>query len=217
MEDVTITSTLVSGYRYALNFFTYLPKVIKGQKGNGFTVSSNPVLMLIYKPPKGVQVNFKESYYKITPKNLYRTIKFFNRVVSWFYDKELQDLYLNGENNELIFNADYNRLKVVTDYDPNNLTAMKAIPAVISYDNGKEYEGIYLYINKTDYVIPLPLFEIEALLGILSHFSFEAKMNELINSFMIALQTQSIQELPQNGFSYGGNSSNGISNQDQWS
>lgn len=202
----------MSGYRYALNFFTYVPKVYKGQS-DGFTITSNPILMLRYVPPKGTQVNYKESYFKITQKNLYRTVKFLNRAVSWFYDKDLRDLFLEGDNHELIFNADYNKLSIITDRDPYNVkNAMKAIPAVIPIaDTGKEYEGIYLYITKPEYCVPLPLYEAEAILHCLSNFSFESKICEVLQEYEIAQRLDLIQDIQHNSTSY-----NKMILQDQW-
>lgn len=186
MDQISLTKSLFDTYKVSLSAYLILPEVIKGTGNNTYAIKSNPVLYLRYKGRKDETVDWNQSSYKINPKNLYRTVKFFNRIVSWFYDKDLKDLFVLGENNELIFNSDYNKLMVLTDKDPKSTTAMKAVPAVITQENGNTYEGIILYINKPEYAIPMTLQEVETLLGILVHFSFEALCSELLIDFFVA-------------------------------
>lgn len=212
MDNINLSKSLYNGYRLSITACVSIPSVTKGYRQNDYSISGSPVLFITYKPPKGFDIDRKSAFFKITPKNLYRTIKFFDRAVSWFYDEDLKDLFLMGENNELIFNSDYSKLKVITDKETKTFQAMKAIPGVISYEDGKDYEGAFLYINKPEYVIPLPLAELEAILGILKHLSFEALSADLLLSFYI---TGSLGRIEGSGNNYGQYSSS-TSSVDQW-
>ena len=151
--------------------------------------------MIKYVPPKSLQnVDRKNNFFKITPRNLYRTIKFFDEIVKWFYDKDLTDLFLQGDDNKLVFNADYQHIKARTKPDKHNQTAMRAIPAVISSDDGKIYEGIYLYINKMENVVPLTLSEVEDILGLLAKFSFEESLLLMLEAYDYAARNNLIRE-----------------------
>ena len=207
MEDIKLSMQLYSGYRFNISAFMYLPQVVSGY-GGVYGINSNPIVTLKYTPPKGSDIDTKKATYKVTPKNLYKTIKFFNKVVKIFYDKDLQDLFLRGDNNELIFNSDYNKLKVITDYDPKLQCALKAIPSVIQYDDGKEYEGILLYINTHDYVVPMPLAEVEAVLGLFTNLSFSTLSAEMMLSYLNAKMLNRITEQSQFPSQY--------SNHNQW-
>lgn len=214
MDQISLSKSLFDTFRVSLSGYIILPEVMKGN-GSNYSIKSNPVLYLRYKGRKEEQVDWNTSAFKINPKNLYKTIKFFNRAVSWFYDKDLKDLFVLGDNNELIFNSDYNKLMVLTDKDPKSSSAMKAVPAVITQDNGSSYEGIILYINKPEYAVPMTLQELESLLGILAHFSFEALVSELLIDFFVAGSLGRILQPGQSAKSYDQNYSNKPTN-DQW-
>lgn len=217
MDQISLTKSLYDAYKFSLSAYMLLPDVTKSISKNTFGITCNPVLYFRYKGRKEENVNWNDSAFKVNPKNLYRTIKFFNRIVSWFYDEDLKDLFLMGENNELIFNSDYNKLSVLTDKVPKSNTAMKAIPAVVTSEEGKSYEGIILYINKPEYAIQLTLREVEEILGILSHFSFEALISDLLLSFFVAGSMGRITEADQNNKSYIRSSGNtNYVTKDQW-
>lgn len=210
MDTINLSKSLYNGYRLSMTACVSVPTLVKGYKQNEYSVNGSPVIFITYKPPKGFDIDRKTAFFKLTPKNLYRTILFFNRAVDWFYDKELADLYLVGENNELIFNSDYSKLSIITNKEPRTNQAMKAIPGVISYEDGRDYEGIFLYINKPEYVIPLPLTELEAIFGILRNFSFEALTSEMLLSYFLAGSMNRIEEADSSYKSYSS------SNIDQW-
>jgi len=194
MEPISLSKSLYNGSRISISAVLTMPSVVKGVKQNSYSINSNPVIFISYNPPKDIKVDRKQCFYKITPRNIYKTIKFFNRAVSWFYDKDLPDLFMLGENNDLIFNSDYKKLMVLTDKEPKNPTnAMKCIPAVITYEDGNIYEGVILYISKPEYAIPLTLYELESILGIISHFSFESITTELLYTYYLAKANNNIQ------------------------
>lgn len=196
MAEITLSKSLYNGFRISIDLFTYLPRVdyVKGYEHN-LLIHAHPILMIKYVPPKSLQnIDRKNNFFKITPRNLYRTIKFFDEIVKWFYDKDLADLFLQGDDNKLVFNADYQHIKARTKPDKHNQTAMRAIPAVISSDDGKTYEGIYLYINKMENVVPLTLSEVEDILGLLAKFSFEESLLLMLEAYDYAARNNLIRE-----------------------
>ena len=217
MDQISLTKSIFETYRLSVTAFMMLPDVTKSTNKNTFGITCNPVLYIRYKPRRDEKVDWNDSAFKINPKNLYRVVRFFNRAVSWFYDKDLEDLYLVGDNNELIFNSDYNKLNVMTDKEPKSNMAMKIIPAVVTDDASHYYEGVILYINKTDYAITLTLQELESLLNILTNLSFESLITELIMSFFVTGSMGRITQADQNNKSYGNSYSNtNHVTSDQW-
>lgn len=197
MDEISLESSLLSGYRYNLNFKMSLPEVIRSK--NKFSISPSGVLFLSYTPDKSeeISVNYKDTYYLITVRNLYRTVVFFNQIVDWFYDRDLQDLFLRGEQNELIFNSDYNHLNAKVNYrTKSNNYELSAVPDVIrdTFTNN-DYEGARIIINSPLYSIPMKRTEIEAILGALTNFSFESKISEMLQAFYISTQLDRIKDI----------------------
>ena len=173
MDDIKrIKRTLYKTSKINIEFFMYEPRTEK-YKSN-YTNVINPILNLTYLNPSSMTedfTTFNARTFKITPRNLYHVIKFFNTVVNWFYDKDKEDLFLINEDNELVFNSDYKSLYAVTKKSYGNNDILKAIPTVVDYNNHK-YEGIYLYINENIYNIILTIDELETIFGLLKNFSF---------------------------------------------
>lgn len=168
-----IKRSLYRNTRYALEFFMYEPSIENWK--TVYNINVNPILNFIQLNSGSNKEDFstiKERTYRITPRNLYRTLKFFNRILEWFHDNDKKDLFLINDDNELVFNSDYSKLSLTTPKSLNEDCVMKAMPAVIVF-NEKRYEGIYLYINKTSNLISLTRDEIEMLLGFLKDFSFQ--------------------------------------------
>ncbi len=118
-------------------------------------------------------VNYKKIGFIVTPKNIYRVIKFFNEIISWFYDKDKSDLFLLNNDNRLIFNGDYKQLSAVYKKGNYETSTMKAIPNVVQLSTLEECaEGITLFFNSTDTYVSIPLDEVEDIFGILRDFSF---------------------------------------------
>ncbi len=176
----TIKRTLYKNTRYLLEFFMYEPKIEKWN--NNYSINVNPVLTLRQLNSGSYSEDFstmQERSYRITPRNLYRTVKFFNTVLGWFYDEKMTDLYLINEEDELTFNSDYNKLYLITTKTLNETSVMKAMPTVIVF-NDKRYEGIHLYINRTENLIIMTKDEIEMIIGFLKDFSFQDEVIECL-------------------------------------
>lgn len=165
---------LYSNSRIDLEFFMYVPSGIRSGTGkNTLTINVNPSIFLRYKPPKNVsqEYDYMKASYKITPKNLYIIIKFFNQIIRWFHEEKYNDLFLINDDGRLIFNADYKSLTTKTPRGDYVTEIMQAIPTIV-YIGEKEYEGIKLYVNQSIYCISLTIQEVEIIFNILKDFRF---------------------------------------------
>lgn len=210
MDPIVLTTSLYNFQKLTISGYMIMPTVAKGYKENQYGITMNPVVYFRYKGGKEEIVDFNKSAFKVNIRNIYRTIKFFNRAVSWFYDDDLADLFMKDDNNTLVFNSDYNKLKLITEYDSYNSAAMKIVPGVICTEDGKTHEGVYLYINKPEYAIPIPLIELENILGVLKNLSFEALASSLMEAYFFNACMNRIQQSPPNGYQ------TNSSNYDQW-
>jgi len=184
-----ITRKIWSNSRMDLDFFMHLPNgMLNGKGKSNLLINVNPVLYIRYKPPKNIaeEYDYAKASYKITPKNLFHVISFFNDIMKWFYDDKFNDLFLLNDDNHLIFNADYKRLSKTTHKGDYDQSVMQAIPTIVHIGD-KEYEGIHLYVNKSNYCISLTFQEIGILFGILKDFSFtnEITMSLLCMNYII--------------------------------
>lgn len=197
-NEISISQKLFSTDRMNMSAFMYLPSAYTPSPNN-YSLRMSPIILLRWTAPVNAPDDLKyakEGMYKITPRNIYRTIKFFNSIVKWFYDEDMKDLFVQGDTGKLLFNPDYAKLGVVTKPDPFSENIMKATPAVIRYETGQEYEGIYLYINKNEFLIPLTLSDVEDILGILSTFSFEGAASSMLLGLMQSKTAGRIYDKP---------------------
>lgn len=180
--EYTIKRTLYKSTRYIIEFFMYVPKVNEYNKN--YNIQTNPILTLRQLNAQSFQEDFstmQDRSFRITPRNYYKTLKFFNAIVGWFYDENMKDLYVVNDEDELVFNSDYNSLYLVTQKGVNEQSQLKAMPTVITF-NEKRYEGIHLYINRPSNLIILTKDEVEMVFGFLKDFSFQT---EVLSSLMI--------------------------------
>lgn len=172
-----------------LELFMFLPSIIQSSNSSTATLNCNPVLNLRYKPSKTVREEFDyaKATYKINPRNIYSVVKFFNNIVKWFYDDKYESLFLVGEDGNLVFNADFNKLSESTKLGTFDNSIMQAIPAVIQYGD-KLYEGIHLYVNTSNYCISLTYQEVTMLFDILKNFSFANEVSSTLAAYRYALE-----------------------------
>ena len=193
MSEISkITNRIYSNSRMELEFFMYLPTgTYRTKDGTSLLINCNPILNLRYKKSDKIvsEYDYTKAAYRITPRNLYNVIVFLNTVVNWFFGDEYKDLYLENENGDLIFNADYNKLSASTrkgDYDQQ---IMQAIPTIVRYGD-KLCEGIHLYVNKSEYCIPLVYHEVATIFGLLKDFNFTAEVTNTILCYQYIIENQ---------------------------
>lgn len=186
-----ITRSIYKTPRISLEVFMYTPNMMQQEKT--YTLNYNPILNLKYINPNSLTEDYKKMSYKITPKNLYRTVKFFNTIVKWFYDPEKIALFLKDDDDNPVFNSDFKDLRETTGRGHHEECIMIAIPAVIEFEN-KKYEGIYLYINSYDNAIPLIFKEVETIFGILKNFNFQQEVSADLMAFIFAKSMGAIED-----------------------
>lgn len=204
MSEVTdkITRKIYTNSRMDLDFFMFLPTITPPMSSSGaMSVNYNPVLNLRYKPSKTIKQEFdySKATYKITPRNIYSVVKFFNNIVKWFYDDKYESLFLLGEDGNIIFNADFKSLSESTKLGTFDNSIMQAVPAVIQYGD-KLYEGIHLYVNTTNYCISLTYQEVNAIFDILRNFSFANEVAATLTAYRLAYEYKRFEN-PRDKFS----------------
>ena len=186
MESVKkLTDRLLSNSRMDLEFFMYMPEgTWMSRDHSTVSLHLNPVIYLRYKPPKNIsaEYDYSKAAYKITPKNLYQVIKFFNTTVVWLFGDKYKDLFLYNEEGRLIFNSDYSKLHETMPISDYSQQYMQAIPSVVEIGN-QLYEGINLFVNKTNYCIPLTYEEVALLFNILKDFRFTQEVSMLLAAY----------------------------------
>ena len=88
------------------------------------------------------EYDYSKAAYKITPRNIYWVIRFFNTIMKWFYDDEYSDLFLENEDGKLIFNADYKNLSASTKQSEYDTQILKAIPSMVSKFAGRRRPSV---------------------------------------------------------------------------
>lgn len=192
MSNLALTRTLYSTKSMNIRSFMRLPEVYLA--GSTATVSTFPVLFITYQ----VQVPYenrhdpkpKDTSFKINSRNLYRTVKFFRKILSWFEEDQYRDLFIVDEHDgNLIVNMDFKNLRANVEGNRLDAQAMMAVPAVVTNDSVQS-EGCVLIINRTNYSIALTDKDVESIYGILSSFSFQQETMLLLQlASMKALRT----------------------------
>lgn len=196
METDRLTRKIYTNSRMELESFMHFPSgVYTGKDRKTMNVSINPILFLRYKKNQKIneEYDFTKAAFKITPKNLYDVIRFFNTIIKWLFTEEFNDLFMMNEDGEIIFNADYNKLSVSTHRGDYDQCIMQAIPTVVSIGD-KKYEGIHLYINTSHYCIPLTYQEVSIIFGILKDFRFTEESILLLEAYKYIIENNSITD-----------------------
>lgn len=196
MSDMKITRKIYTNSRMELESFMHTPTGTYTGKDRGtMNISSVPLLFLRYKKPKNIteEYDYSKAAFKITIRNLYEVIRFFNGIMKWLFDDEYKDLFLTNDNGDLVFNADYNKLSISTHRGDYDQCIMQAIPSIVRIGD-KTYEGINLYINTSRYCVSLTYQEVSILFGILKDFSFTEEAILLLNTYEYIIKNNAITE-----------------------
>ncbi len=198
MEDnsTKLVETLYSNTRLNMDFFMRLPDGMYTNKDrDGIRFSHFPQISIICRKSSDNKefYDFSKAIFHVTVNNHYQVIKFFNKIMKWLFDDAYNDLFLMSPTNRLMFNADYKSLHAEVQYYTQDRTQiMTAIPSLVSYD-GKAYEGVNLFINTSDYMVPLTYKEIGIIFSILSEFNFSAEVTKLLTMYQYVIQNNKVR------------------------
>lgn len=173
MKEIKWRRSVYMSSKISIDSFIYIPIMtyIGDINDNSFVLPARPGLYFNFNSK-----NSRERFvFKITPQNHYKTLKFFNKIIGWFQDTNMKDLFLTDNDNKLVFNYDYKDLNasVVSSFSDNHM--MRAMPDIIEYD-GQQYEGIKLYIDKLESMVLLTYDEVETIFGIIKEFDFQSEL-----------------------------------------
>jgi hypothetical protein len=204
-NDVAYMRTLFSGHSIKIQTYMRLPSIYFGNGSNVGNISSYPVVMIKYEPPRSVlaQGTFKskDAQFKMNPRNQLQVKNFFRAIYRWFSADSFKDLFILDEHTgKLMVNMEYRDLQAKIGSTRYEAQAMLAIPAVTEFDSVQS-EGCALAINNTSYTCPLTDVEIESILGILEAFSFQEEAQ-----FITLLAMSGNRFLSDRPPSYGGSS-----------
>lgn len=170
-----VKRTLYTDKGVLIESFMYDPVIELTSECGGkrsFLINVNPIIIIRSTQKKNGLINLlKNNYFKVNPKNHFKVVKFFNNILKWFFDKNMNDLFYEYEG-ELIFNADYKSLNEKLKVGTKSIQRMNAIPSVVEY-GGRKQEGVVIYINENKNQLILTLNQIQDIFGILSNFSFQ--------------------------------------------
>jgi len=183
-----ISKNIIRYPGFSLDLFFFVPLVmIKRGDLPISTVNLNPVLRLVAKPPMGITYTSDRAF-RITPRDLPLVVRFFKEVVFWFDDPKRENLFVIDNNEDLVFNYDYESLRnAIALPTYTSIETMKAVPDVICRNDKARAEGIRLMVNKTENVITMTYPELYTLYKILDKFDFttESAMTYLLVSTLI--------------------------------
>lgn len=202
MSEVSLTRQLFSARGITIKTLMRLPTIYVG--GTTATIQAFPVIIISYEPPSSQPYaeRPKDAFYKVSPRNHYRVVRFFRHVLNWFEDPSYENLYILDEHSgKVIVNMEMRnlqeRLGAMDRYDAQSLLAL---PAVIEQDSVQS-EGCALCINRTNYIMPLRDEQIASIYGILENFSFQMEASLLLE---VAAHQELYTKEPPKRFSKGG-------------
>lgn len=164
--------TLYSDKQLTLQLFVPPPETI--EYSSKYTVNFTSTLFLQMVGGKDLTLEeLKSRRFAIKPSNLYDVVVFFNTILSWF--EEIDDLYLEGPEGNLVFNTKYDKLSVLTQKGYFDDCRLKAVPAIVEVAQGQYVEGCYLYINRVKNVVILQKHTIQGIFNVLRTFSFTSE------------------------------------------
>lgn len=180
MASPMLKRTIFSNKSLTVESFMYLPS--PAVKNDVYDFTMYPIVNFRYTPQKGEFISdTKLMSFKMTPRNHWKVLNFFNTMARWMLD--FKDLFLYDDKNELIFNYDYKDLKELVKSNYTESLIMKAAPAVLTFNENK-IPGVCLYINKENQMCQLTDDDVIQLFSVVRDFNFQDEMILLIQLFM---------------------------------
>lgn len=197
MDGLTtkLVETIYTNNRMLMEFFMPLPEATYTNKDkDGVRFFHSPIIQIRCKVSDSTRdiYDYMKAAFSVTVNNHLEVIKFFNTLMKWLFDDEFNDLFLMGPTNELMFNSDYKSLKTsVMFYSRKKTDVLYGVPSIVDLGE-KLYEGVNLFVNTTDYMIPLTFREVGIIFGILKEFNFSSEVTKLLLMYDYVKKTDRI-------------------------
>jgi hypothetical protein len=133
----------------------------------------------------------------IDQKNIYHLIKGLKKMVDNLYTN---DIFVLNKNKQIVIYKDIVEKYTEKIYNLKNNQRIIIKPAIIFDENQISYEGVVIYINKTENYVELPIDAFESLYYALSKVDLFTYSQELLNYYISCIKGEKI-ELKEVGFS----------------
>lgn len=191
MNDISFSRTIFKGKGFSLDFFFHAPRMAVSDRGR-FSEEIYPMLYFrqntFGQDPSGNR--WADKTIKIRPRGMVRFVNAINKACKWF---ENEDIFMENDDGEVIFNHDYSKLKIMMKRAEPDDGSLAIIPAAVPDGaDQKPVEGVILYINKLENLVMIPYYELDALLWTLTSFSFTEEMNHMIMATLFGQTNRTI-------------------------
>ena len=201
MKDYHLSRTLFTTADLEVRSYIVLPRLINTSNPEkmdviNLSVVANPCLII-----KNTKNSFNNkgastekgyrNFYTMNIRNHHMTRRFFARVLNWFENPNMQDLFYVTDIGELEFNYDYKDLKASVPLTKYTESALEARPTILTKYGNRE-EGVAFCINSTENECILSWREFEAFADIVMSFDFISEALLLMNSFKLSCELQRV-------------------------
>jgi hypothetical protein len=126
----------------------------------------------------------------IDQKNIYQIIKGFKKMIDSIYDN---GIFAVNKRDEIVIYKDMVEKYTQKIFNIGGNQKMIIKPAIIYDDNEVSYEGVILYINRSEYYAELSIDAFESLYYALSKVDIFAYSQQLLNYYMSCVKDQKVE------------------------
>ena len=132
-----------------------------------------------------INICYNGETFKISMKNQWKVVRFFNSVLQWFFNESAKDMYVIDERGKLVFNSDYKELVQSVYSGKATHQFLQARPIVVQTIDSMA-EGIILNINNKETYVSLTVDEIGEIVDTIN--KFDPRMEVLLISNLMRME-----------------------------
>ena len=134
-----------------------------------------------------------DKWVMINQTNIVHIIKGFKKMLNAIYN---EGIFANTKGNKIILYKDKVKEHTQKIFNLGNNNRLMISPAIVYDDNDTSYEGVIIYLNKTDNYTQLPIDAFESLIYSLEKIDIFIYSQEILNYYMSCLKDQKIELQP---------------------
>lgn len=128
----------------------------------------------------------------IDQKNIYQIIKGMKKIIDDIYDRD-KGIFAIKKNKETVIYKEQAERSTVKLYNLNYNQRMVLTPAIVYDENEVSYEGVVMFMNKSENYVEFPIDAFEALYYCLEKADLFVYSQELVNYFIAALKGEKVE------------------------